>query len=105
MKLTDLKFTIAKLLTLGDKQYILLSATDCLDVKISFILNKASIEPYLIINNRSHSLRSISINEWISTDHRIIYNDLKLGILTAIKHMRNDLSQISCDLQEKSKND
>ena len=37
MKLTDLKFTIAKLLTVGDKQYILLSATDCLDVKISFI--------------------------------------------------------------------
>ena len=52
-----------------------------------------------------HILKNISINEWISTDHRIIYNDLKLGILTAIKHMRNDLSQISCDLQEKSKND
>lgn len=105
MKLTDLKFTIAKLLTLGDKQYILLSATDFIDMKIFFTLNKAVIQTYLDINSRTYFLKNITLHEWISTDHRIIYNDLKLGILTAIKHIRNDLSQISCDLEEKSKND
>ena len=104
MKLTDLKSAITKLLTEGNEESILLSSTDFIDMKIFFILNKASIEPYLDVNSRTYFLKNISINEWISTDHRIIYNDLKLGILTAIKHIRNELSQISCNIGE-SKND
>ena len=104
MKLADLKFTIAKLLTEGNEESILLSSTDFIDMKIFFTLNKAVIQTYLDINSRTYFLKNITLHEWISTDHRIIYNDLKLGILTAIKHMRNDLSQISCDIGE-SKND
>lgn len=105
MKLTDLKSAITKLLTEGNEESILLSSTDFIDMQIFFTLNKAVIQTYLDINSRTYFLKNITLHEWISTDHRIIYNDLKLGILTAIKHIRNDLSQISCDLQEKSKND